>query len=46
MTPSQTSPRLCGGIDDAIATAMPEAPLTMRLGNRPGSTTGSVRVSS
>ena len=31
-----TSPRLCGGILVASPTAMPDAPLTRRLGNLPG----------
>ena len=36
-----TAPRFCGGIFVAIPTAMPMEPLTSRLGNRLGSTTGS-----
>ena len=43
---SQISRRLCGGIDVAMPTAMPVAPLTSRLGNFDGSTVGSVRLSS
>ncbi len=43
---SQISPRLCGGIDVAMPTAMPLAPLTSRLGNFDGSTVGSSRRSS
>ena len=38
---SITSPRLCGGMLVAMPTAMPPAPLTSRLGNRDGITTGS-----
>ncbi len=38
--------RLCGGILVAMPTAMPEVPLQIRLGNFPGRTLGSVRVSS
>ena len=37
----QTSPRLWGGMFVAIPTAIPEAPLTSRLGNCAGRTTGS-----
>ena len=37
---SMTSPRLCGGMFVAMPTAMPWLPLTRRLGNRAGSTTG------
>ena len=40
------SPRLCGGILHAIATAIPAAPLSNRLGMRPGSTVGSLSDSS
>ena len=43
---SQISPRLCGGIDVAMPTAMPLAPLTSRFGNFDGSTVGSVCRSS
>ena len=39
---SQTSPRLCGGIDVAMPTAMPAAPLTRSTGTRAGSTSGSI----
>ena len=38
---SQTSRRLCGGIDVAMPTAIPPLPLTSRFGNRDGSTVGS-----
>ena len=38
---SMTSPRLWGGMLVAMPTAMPWLPLTSRLGNRPGRTTGS-----
>ena len=38
---SITSFRLCGGIDVAIPTAIPFDPLTRRLGNLLGITTGS-----
>ncbi len=41
MAASITSPMLCGGTLVAMPTAMPWDPLTRRLGNRPGSTTGS-----
>ena len=34
--PSTISPKLCGGMFVAIPTAMPEAPLTRRLGMRDG----------
>ncbi len=40
-TPSATSPRLCGGMLVAIPTAIPAEPLTSRLGNRLGSSSGS-----
>ena len=40
-TPAATSRRLCGGILVAMPTAIPSDPLTSRLGNRLGSTTGS-----
>ena len=46
MTPSTTSPKLCGGIDVAIPTAIPSAPLIRRFGTLTGSTTGSFSVSS
>ena len=39
--PAATSRRLCGGILVAMPTAIPSEPLTSRLGNRLGSTTGS-----
>ena len=39
---SQSSAALCGGIDVAMPTAMPCEPLASRLGNAPGSTTGSL----
>ena len=38
---STTSPRLCGGTLVAMPTAIPLEPFTSRLGNLPGSTTGS-----
>ena len=38
---SHVSPRLCGGIDVAIPTAMPCAPLRRRKGSLAGSTVGS-----
>ena len=38
---SITSFRLCGGMLVAMPTAMPDEPLTSRLGNRDGSTVGS-----
>src|SRR4030067_240996 len=41
MQASVTSARLCGGMLVAMPTAMPPAPLTRRLGNFAGSTTGS-----
>ena len=37
-----TSTRLCGAMFVAMPTAMPDAPLTRRLGSAAGSTTGSV----
>ncbi len=43
---SQISPRLWGGIDVAMPTAMPFDPFTSRFGNFEGSTVGSVRRSS
>jgi hypothetical protein len=42
VTPSTTSRRLCGGMLVAIPTAIPDPPLTSRLGMRLGSTSGSV----
>ena len=39
-TASMASPRLWGGMFVAMPTAMPWLPLTSRLGNRAGSTTG------
>ena len=38
---SISSLTLCGGIDVAMPTAMPCAPLACKFGNAPGSTTGS-----
>ena len=38
---SQSSAALCGGIEVAMPTAMPCAPLASRFGNAPGRTTGS-----
>src|SRR3972149_5078188 len=43
---SHSSPRLCGGMFEAIPTAMPEAPLASRLGRRAGSTRGSFKEAS
>ena len=40
-TPSATSRRLCGGMFVAIPTAIPEPPLTSRLGKRLGRRSGS-----
>ena len=40
------SPRLWGGMLVAMPTAMPELPLTSRLGKRDGRTLGSSRLSS
>jgi hypothetical protein len=40
-TPEATSRRLCGGIFVAMPTAMPELPLTSRLGIRLGRIVGS-----
>jgi hypothetical protein len=40
-TADETSMRLCGGTFVAMPTAMPADPLTSRLGNRLGRTTGS-----
>ena len=45
-TALMTSPRLCGGILVAIPTAIPDVPLTRRLGILDGRTTGSFSVSS
>jgi hypothetical protein len=42
----QTSAKLCGGMEVAMPTAMPEPPLTSRLGSFDGRTLGSVRLSS
>ena len=41
---SQSSAALCGGIEVAMPTAMPCAPLASRFGKPPGSTTGSLRL--
>jgi len=38
---SMVSPRLCGGIEVAIPTAIPLEPFTSRFGNLDGRTTGS-----
>ena len=38
---SRTSTGLCGGIDVAMPTAIPVAPLTRRFGKRAGRTIGS-----
>ena len=38
---SHSSAALCGGMEVAMPTAMPEDPLASRLGKAPGSTTGS-----
>ena len=46
MTAPMTSRMLWGGMLVAMPTAMPEEPLTSRLGNREGRTLGSLRVSS
>ena len=43
---SHISERLCGGMLDAIPTAIPLEPFTSRFGNLAGSTDGSRRVSS
>jgi len=43
---SITSPRLCGGMFVDIPTAIPEEPLTSRLGNAAGNTSGSSSRSS
>ena len=45
-TASIASPMLCGGMFVARPTAMPLAPLTSRLGKRPGSILGSSMLSS
>src|SRR5690606_39431200 len=44
--PSTTSRRLWGGMFVAIPTAIPEEPLTSRLGSLPGNTVGSLSESS
>ena len=44
--PSMTSVKLCGARFVAMPTAMPVPPLTSRLGNAAGSTTGSMFFSS
>ena len=41
-----TSPMLCGGMEVAIPTAIPELPLTSRFGKRDGRTRGSFVESS
>ena len=41
MVAAHSSPRLCGGIEVAMPTAMPVEPLASRLGKAAGSTTGS-----
>jgi hypothetical protein len=46
MIPSITSPMWCGGMFVAIPTAIPEEPLTSRLGKRAGRTDGSFLDSS
>jgi hypothetical protein len=43
---SAISVRLCGGISVAMPTAMPDAPLSRRLGTTEGRITGSCSVSS
>ena len=45
-TASMVSPRLCVGMLVAMPTAMPDEPLTSRLGKRDGSTAGSLSDSS
>ena len=45
-TASITSPKLWGGMLVATPTAMPYAPLTKRLGKRPGRVSGSFNLSS
>ena len=45
-TPSMTSVKLCGGMLVAIPTAIPDAPLTNKLGKRAGKTAGSLSVPS
>ena len=45
-TAAAASPRLCGGSLQAIATAIPAAPLTSKFGSRPGNTVGSLSDSS
>ncbi|CFN70855.1 Uncharacterised protein [Bordetella pertussis] len=44
--PSTTSCRLCGGMLVAMPTAIPELPLTSRLGRREGSSRGSCSLPS
>jgi hypothetical protein len=46
LTPSITSPRLCGGIFVAIPTAIPEEPLTNSAGILAGNTVGSCNLPS
>ena len=46
ITPSITSERLCGGIFVAMPTAIPDEPLTNKLGNAAGMTSGSFSESS
>ena len=46
ITASMPSTRLCGGMLVASPTAIPDEPFTSRFGNLPGSTSGSLRVSS
>ena len=46
MTASIASAGLCGGMFVASPTAIPDAPLMSRFGNRPGSSSGSLVVSS
>ena len=46
LTAADTSRRLCGGMLVAIPTAIPEAPLTSRFGNRAGRISGSLVDSS
>ena len=43
---AHTSPALCGGIEVAMPTAMPAAPLASRFGNAEGRITGSVSTPS
>ena len=44
--PSQSSPRLCGGMFVAMPTAMPDEPFRRRFGSFAGRTVGSFSVSS